>query len=291
MTGSMEALSKSQVAEATRAVTRSRAAFDLKGVVTPVTLLRLRTKDLNMIDRQLRAKLCQTPQFFQDAPVVLDLGELEGGLAGLPLPSLVQVLRMLRIVPVGATGVSELDRDLLRMSGLSLVQTGTTTRAAQPAAAPFDPDKTPPPAAPVTATRQPPPPPPAAAVTATRRPEPPPLPAPRLDSHRPPMVVRTAVRGGQVIYARQTDLIVMAPVNPGAQIFADGHIHIYSTLRGRAMAGAQGLAEARIFVQKLDAELVAIAGAYVMSEDIPRQLRGKAAQVFIENGECRLSAL
>ena len=141
------------------AFTRSRAAFDLKGVMSSMTVLRLRTRDLNLIERQLRAKVTQFPQFFQDAPVVLDLGELEGGLAGLPLPSLVQVLRMLRIVPVGATGVSEMDRELLRMSGLSLVQTGTSTRAPVPAVAGFDPDKTPP-AAPITAARPSPPPPP-----------------------------------------------------------------------------------------------------------------------------------
>jgi septum site-determining protein MinC len=116
-------------------------------------------------------------------------------------------------------------------------------------------------------------------------------PAPRPDPHKPPVVIRQAVRSGQEIYARQTDLIVMAPVNPGAQIYADGHIHIYSTLRGRAMAGAQGMTDARIFVHKLEAELVAVAGAYVQADDIPLDRRGKACQVYLENGECRISAL
>jgi septum site-determining protein MinC len=105
------------------------------------------------------------------------------------------------------------------------------------------------------------------------------------------VVLRTAVRSGQEIYARQTDLIVMAPVNPGAQIFADGHIHIYSTLRGRAMAGAQGLTDARIFVQKLEAELVAIAGAYLMADDIPHERRGRACQIYLDNGECKIAPL
>jgi septum site-determining protein MinC len=105
------------------------------------------------------------------------------------------------------------------------------------------------------------------------------------------VVLRQAVRGGQEIYARQTDLIVLCPVNAGAQIYADGHIHIYSTLRGRAMAGARGMTDARIFVQKLEAELVAVAGAYVMADDIPFERRGKPCQVFLERGECRISAL
>ncbi len=109
--------------------------------------------------------------------------------------------------------------------------------------------------------------------------------------HTGPVVVTKPVRGGQVIHARDNDLVVLAPVNPGAQVIADGHLHIYATLRGRAVAGAAGLPGARIFCQKLEAELVAIAGAYVMAEEIPTALRGRAAQVFLEDGECRITAL
>ena len=259
----MEALSKSAVAEAIRAGTRPQAAFELKGVVTPLTVMRLRTTNLNLIERQLRAKLLQMPHFFQDAPVVLDLGEILESLHLLPLPSLVHVLRSMRVVPVGASGVPDEWRDFVRSAGLTLVQTGAgKPREEAPA-------RTPEPSS---------------------RPQPPPLPT-RADAHRPPLVLRTAVRSGQEVYARQTDLIVMAPVNPGAQIFADGHIHIYSTLRGRAMAGAQGLTEARIFVQKLEAELVAIAGAYVMADDIPWDRRGRACQIYLDNGECKIAGL
>jgi septum site-determining protein MinC len=262
----MQLFGKSTVAEATQAATRPQAAFELKGVVTPLTVMRLRTTNLNIIERQLRAKLLQMPHFFQDAPVVLDLGGLVNEMHNLPLPSLVHVLRSMRVIPVGATGVSEERREFVRASGLAVVQTGPgkPREEAPTAAAPERP------------------------AAAARAPE---LPTPRPESHRPPLVLRQAVRSGQEIYARQTDLIVMAPVNPGAQIFADGHIHIYSTLRGRAMAGAQGMTDARIFVQKLEADLVAIAGAYVMADDIPPDRRGKACQVYLENGECRIAAL
>src|SRR4051812_8346264 len=133
----MEALSKSAVAEATRAATRSQAAFELKGVVTPLTVMRLRTTNLNLIERQLRAKLLQMPHFFQDAPVVLDLGEILDSLHLLPLPSLVHVLRSMRVVPVGATGVPEEGREFVRSAGLTLVQTGTgKPREEAPARAP-----------------------------------------------------------------------------------------------------------------------------------------------------------
>jgi septum site-determining protein MinC len=263
----MEALSKSRFAEMMRAATRSRAAFELKGVVTPLTVLRLRTRDLNLVERQLRAKLVSMPGFFQDAPVVLDLGGVEGDLSDLPIAALVHVLRSMGVVPVGATGVSDDDRQFVLAAGLGIVQPGPGREREAPAR-----------------TEEPEP--------ARARQEPARSAAPvHRDPHRPPLVVRQPVRGGQEIYARQTDLIVLAPVNPGAQIYADGHIHVYSTLRGRAMAGAQGMTEARVFVQKLEAELVAIAGAYVMADDIPADRRGRPSQVYLENGECRIAAL
>jgi septum site-determining protein MinC len=79
---------------------------------------------------------------------------------------------------------------------------------------------------------------------------------------------------------------VLAPVNPGAQLVADGNIHVYAPLRGRAVAGAGGFAEARVFCQKLEAELIAISGAYVTFDDIPPDRLGKPAQVFVRQGEC-----
>jgi len=104
-------------------------------------------------------------------------------------------------------------------------------------------------------------------------------------------VVSQPVRSGQVVYAQNADLVVLAPVNPGAQVIADGHVHIYAPLRGRAVAGMQGLLGARIFCQRLEAELVAISGAYVMAEDIPRDRLGKPAQIYLEGGECRIAPL
>jgi len=79
--------------------------------------------------------------------------------------------------------------------------------------------------------------------------------------------------------------------NPGGQVIADGHLHIYATLRGRAVAGAAGLPGARIFCQKLEAELLAIAGVYVMADEIPAARRGKPAQIYLEGGECRIAPL
>ena len=109
--------------------------------------------------------------------------------------------------------------------------------------------------------------------------------------HKLPMVVTQPVRSGQVVYAKDNDLIVLAPVNPGGQVVADGNVHIYAALRGRAVAGAQGASEARIFCQRLEAELLAINGIYLVWEDLPPELRGRAAQMFLRDGQVMVAAL
>jgi septum formation inhibitor MinC len=108
---------------------------------------------------------------------------------------------------------------------------------------------------------------------------------------RVPLLVEGPVRSGQVIYAEDRDLIVLAAVNPGAQLIADGHIHVYGPLRGRAVAGAQGWLGARIFCQRLEAELVGIDAAYLTSDDLPRDRFAKAAQISIRDGRCVVAAL
>jgi septum site-determining protein MinC len=255
---------------AVSAYTRTHAAFDLKGVMSSMTVLRLRSRDLNLIERQLRAKVTQFPQFFQDAPVVLDLADLEGGVAGFPLAALVRALSVCRVVPVAVANIDEAHRASALAAGLGIV-------SLNPARAVGEPE----PAAAAARTPSPAPQPAARARAATPAPA-----APAPGAHRVPMVIAEPVRSGQIIYAEKNDLIVLAPVNPGAQLVADGNIHIYAPLRGRAVAGAKGYTEARIFCQKLEAELIAISGAYVTFDDIPADRLGKPAQVFVRQGEC-----
>ena len=94
------------------------------------------------------------------------------------------------------------------------------------------------------------------------------------------------------MYARQSDLIVMGVVSRGAEVIADGNIHIYGPLRGKAMAGARGDAKARIFSTSLDAELVAVAGIYrVIDTDLPATVRQQAAMVFLDQDALRITPL
>jgi len=266
------------------------AAFDLKGTMAPLTVLRLRSSDIQLVDRQLRVRISQLPHMFLHAPVLIDLGALDEA-SPLTVIQVVAILKACKLVPVAATNVPEAMRATIANEGLGILQAppapGRTRSIDAEIDAIPDPDLTPLPE-------------PRAAATPVARPAarpvaapPPPAPAPIImpAPFAGPVVVRQPVRGGQVIYAQNNDLVVLAPVNAGAQVVADGHVHIYAKLRGRAVAGAKGLAGARIFVQKLEAELVAVSDAYMSAEEIPPALRGKPAQIWLEDGECKAGPL
>lgn len=104
-------------------------------------------------------------------------------------------------------------------------------------------------------------------------------------------IVTQPVRSGQQVAALQGDLVVLSAVNPGAEIIAGKNIHVYGVLRGRAVAGVHGYSEARIFCRHFDAELVAIAGQYMLNEDFDDSVRGKPVHIFLENDHLRIQPL
>ncbi|HEY8330133.1 MAG TPA: septum site-determining protein MinC, partial [Pseudomonas sp.] len=109
---------------------------------------------------------------------------------------------------------------------------------------------------------------------------------------KPTLVITRPVRGGQQIYAHGGDLVVLSAVSPGAELIADGNIHVYGPLRGRVLAGAKGNAEARIFCQQLTAELLSIAGRYKVAEDLRRSPQwGKAVQVSLSGDVLNITRL
>ncbi|HFE37152.1 MAG TPA: septum site-determining protein MinC, partial [Gammaproteobacteria bacterium] len=105
-------------------------------------------------------------------------------------------------------------------------------------------------------------------------------------------VIKQPVRSGQQIYAKGGDLIILAPVNHGAEIIADGNIHVYSTMRGRALAGVRGDVNASIFCQSMLAELVAIAGNFrVFEDDMPAEIKSKAVRIHLDGEQLVISQL
>jgi len=111
-------------------------------------------------------------------------------------------------------------------------------------------------------------------------------------SAAPTLVIEGPLRSGQRVYARHADLIVMGVVSRGAEVIADGNIHVYGPLRGKAMAGARGDAQARIFTTSLDAELVAVAGIYrVIDSTLPTTLLRKPGMIYLKDQALRMDPL
>ncbi|QDS15271.1 septum site-determining protein MinC [Xanthomonas arboricola] len=237
-------------------------AGELKIGQVGIANLRVRTLDVPRLVREMRERVTRAPKLFGRAAVILDFG----GLSQVPdlatAKALLDGLRDAGVLPVAlAYGTSEIDL-LSQQLGVPLL---AKFRAQ------YEPTAVSPP---------PPPPPPARAEPAA----PPARPAPG-------RMQRNAVRSGQQLYAENCDLTVLSTVGAGAEVIADGSIHIYGTLRGRALAGAQGNPDARIFCRDFHAELVAIAGHYKVLDDVPMDLRGKAVQVWLEQDQIKIAAL
>lgn len=238
-------------------------AGELKIGQVGIANLRIRTLDVPRLVREMQDRVTRAPKLFGRAAVILDFG----GLAQTPdlatAKALLDGLRSAGVLPVAlAYGTSEIDL-LSQQLGIPLL---AKFRAQYETAA-----VSPPP---------PPPPPPARAE-----------PAAPVARPAPGRMQRNAVRSGQQLYAENCDLTVLSTVGAGAEVIADGSIHIYGTLRGRALAGAQGNPDARIFCRDFHAELVAIAGHYKVLDDVPMNLRGKAVQVWLEQDQIKIAAL
>lgn len=246
-------------------------AGELKFGQVGIANLRVRNLDPEQLAAEMRERVQRAPNLFARAAVVLDFGGLSKAPSLDEARALVESLRKAGVLPVAlAYGTREIDA-LSQQLGLPLLakfraQYERAGEAPAPARAPEPPRATEPPAAPAAA--------PAAASASA-----------------PGLIQATPVRSGQQVYAEQRDLTVLATVGAGAEVLADGSIHIYGALRGRALAGARGNEGARIFCREFHAELVAVAGHYKVMEDIPAELRGKAVQVWLEHGQLKLAAL
>lgn len=210
----------------------------------------------------VEAKLRQAPSFFAEAPLVLDLQQVPDAADGFDLAETVQRLRTLGFVPVGVENTGE--RHAAEALELGLCPFPAWRSGRQRPARDPGPRSDAQPTRPESDTPPPP---------------------------KPAELVTQPVRSGQRVTARGGDLVAVAPVGAGAELIADGHVHVYGVLRGRALAGVGGDASARIFCQKLDAELVSIAGAYRVREDIDEALIGRPVQIHLKDGELVIEPL
>ena len=237
----------------------ARTSFDLKSASLAMVAMVLRTTDTATLASDLAARMAGAPGFFDNDPVLIDLSLVQGSGTSPDFAALLALLRSHRTVPVAVRGGSQAQTAAALAAGLVLAPEALPARAAP----------TPPaqdPAAAVSAALDLP-----AAAAAV------PSPAPGA------LVVDKPLRSGQQVYARGSDLVVLAMVSFGAEVIADGSIHVYAPLRGRAMAGARGNTAARIFTTCMEPQLVSIAGIYRTTEvAIPPDIVGKPAQVRLE---------
>lgn len=244
-------------------------ALDIKGSVFTLSVLCLKSNDIDAMARALGARLAQAPRFFQNAPVVIDVKAVRD--AGLDFQALVRLLRDNQLVPVGVRHATPEQLEAAISVGLAVLQGGSKPETVDVASVSDSPQPQP------SAQQIPVPEVAATAVSPAAEP-----------IARPPQagaakIVRQPVRSGQQIYARGGDLVLLAPVNAGAEVLADGNIHVYAPLRGRALAGVNGDTNARVFTQSLEAELVSVAGHYRIFEQQPAaDVFGKPVQVYLD---------
>lgn len=247
-------------------------AGELKFGQVGIANLRVRNLDVEKLKIEMQERIARAPKLFERAAVILDFGGLSKCPDAKIINALIDALKTAGVLPVAiAYGTSAIE-DLALQVGLPLLakfraayetQTLSTIEPQEKkAAAKKNVDVETPAPAVVVATKS-----------------------------EPGVMHTQPVRSGQQIYAQNKDITVMATVGAGAEVIADGSIHIYGALRGRALAGANDNINARIFCREFHAELVAIAGHYKVLEEIPKNLLGKAVQIYLEKDQLRIEEL
>jgi len=237
-------------------------SFEIKSASLPLVSFVLKSADITLIAQDLQTRLGDTPDFFDNDPVLIDLQHLDDQAGPLDLPALLHLLRSFRMNPVALRPNNAAHEAAATLAGLFLTSEARTL-----------------PATPTTheVVRE------VEVIHEVVR---------EVSSGGSAMVVDKPLRSGQHVYAKGRDLVVLAMVNPGAEIMADGHIHVYAPLRGKAIAGAKGDTSARIFTHSLEAELLSIAGVYRTSDaPLPKEVAGKAAQVWLVGDKLVMLAL
>lgn len=228
--------------------------------------LRVQSLDIAALCDEMRDRVSRAPKLFQNTAIILDFSALSQCPSLDITEQLIDGLRLTGVHPVAIAYGTPAIEQLANQVGLPLLAKFRSSYERENS------DEMPPtPQAQVPIAVEP-------VVTAA---------APQ----EPGMLQTQPLRSGQQVYAANRDLTVCAMVGAGAEAIADGSIHIYGPLRGRALAGASGNTQARIFCREFNAELVAIAGTYRVLDEVPKKLLGKAVQIWLEKDQLRIEEL
>ena len=233
-------------------------AFELKNAPFMLMTLTVHEPDAKRLTQMLKGRFGSA--FFDETPLLIDIQPLAGRV--IDLVWVVDTLKQMRACPIGVLGARDDQLAMAVKAGLAVLPEHATARLAAGRAEEM-------------------PEPPPVAAPAPAQPEVS-LPPPAAAAPRPTMVVDRPVRTGQQIYARGGDLVVLDSVAAGAELLADGSIHVYGPLRGRAHAGVSGEVSARIFAHAMDPQLVSIAGIYrTIEEALPADVLNRPAQAWL----------
>ena len=242
---------------------QARTPLDLKSAQLSVVAMVLKTVDVAAVAAELAARSADDPEFFDNDPVLIDLSAVQAEEQPIDFAALVQLLRSHRTQPVAVRGGNPAQMQAAHAAGLVAAPDMLAVRAQ-----------------PREVIRE--------VVREVQVPVEVPVPAPAPGA----LVVDKPLRSGQQVYARGSDLVVLAMVSFGAEVIADGNIHVYAPLRGRAIAGARGDTSARIFSTCLEPQLVSVAGIYRTTEtELPADVRGNPAQVRLDGEKLLIEPL
>ncbi len=243
--------------------------IEFKGASLAVMTAHIRETEATRLADALHMMLGGMPDFFAGEPAVLDFAQLTSVPDRVDWTAILSLLRRYQVQPIGVRNLHESLHDGARRAGLALLgaeglTAGHRVIAPQPASAPA----------------------PAPAPVAEAAPAAAPAPAAAANVVAPTLVVDRPLRSGQQVYAKGGDLVLLAGMSPGSEVIADGSIHCYGPLRGRALAGARGDTSARIFSTNFGPELVSIAGVYrTFERGIPQAVAGRGAQVKLTGSD------
>ncbi len=258
--------------DTTAPLAQQASCLQLKGSLLTLTVLELSYFEPAQFSAELSEKAAQAPEFFKDLPVVIGLTKFESGKGPADFEKIISICRTYSVKPIAVRGGSETQQIAAKLAGLPCLPS-KKERAAPPTEAPLPIEK----------------------VEEVKKEEPKePQETEKTISEakvKASRIIYQPVRSGQQIYAQDCDLIVLSQVSAGAEVLADGNIHIYGPLRGRALAGVRGNTEARIFCHSLEAELVSIAGQYKISEDLQTGSWKKPAQIHLEDEKLTVKPL
>lgn len=239
---------------------KSIALFQLKADFFPMTVIKLNSTDTSSLKLNLEDSITKAPKYLVNAPVVIDTSDIEEALQQhIDFHALRQLLKDKQVIPVGIRGLNKKHHDHAIAADFAIMATGRSPNLAE--------------GNPISA---------AASV--------------KKEAEKLPIIttkiISRPVRSGTQVYARDTDLIILSAVNAGAECLADGNIHVYGPLRGRALAGANGNKEAHIFCESLEAELIAIAGQYLTKDQIKlSKIKSPLIHIFLKDNKLQIEGI